>query len=40
MIVFSTLSVATMIWLVNAYSSAPYQRTWRQLEWRNRHRSC
>ena len=33
MIVFSTLSVTTMISRVDAYSSASYQRTLGQLEW-------
>ena len=33
MVVFSVASVATIVWLVNAYKAAPYIPTWGQLEW-------
>ena len=33
MVVFSVASVATIIWLVGAYNSAPYVATWGQLQW-------
>lgn len=33
MVTFSVASVAGMVWLVSAYSAAPYVPTWGQLEW-------
>ncbi len=33
MIGFSVASVATIVWLVSAYSAADYRPTWGQLEW-------
>ncbi len=33
MIVFSVASLATLIWLIGAYTAAPYVRTWGQLQW-------
>ncbi len=33
MLLFSALSVATIVWLVVAYNGASYEPTWGQLEW-------
>ena len=33
MVAFSVASVASIVWLIKAYSSAPYIATWGQLEW-------
>lgn len=33
MALFSILSVAAIVWLVSAYTAAPYDPTWGQLEW-------
>ena len=33
MLAFSVASVAAIVWLVNAYTAAPYVPTWGQLQW-------